>query len=468
MATEQEGPIVHEGDDNIGIKSSDDVAPDKTDTSEAKGTSATQADYDAAAKPKMTSTAQSKNADTSKSKTASTARRTNTSKSKAASTSKRGPKKTSHEKHYRISDLRTFTPAKRHRFLRWFCGSILIGLALLTIMCTILHNDGEAERGTWWESNEDTYTVDLGHADEVAADNDAVHVSVGTYLETIKNISIKNSTFEESMLVWFRWDGSPDLDMANHFQVYKGAINKKEILSQSTVGDTHYQLVRIDTTVNKVFYTSRFPLDSHQLRTYIESNYDATQVAFDGDIDNSGINDGAMISGYDITNHQCDITAHQYKTTESDPTLSEPPTDYEYMTAATLERSGIGTYFKCFIAMYGTTLWVLIMLYIASHHRVDPLGMIPGALFGTVSNIMVGAALLPDALDMGLLEFVNIWGILTIVVVAIYIIQINNIRSEYGRNDEAGARFFGRGMFYLATGFALIGNIALPLSAIID
>jgi hypothetical protein len=91
--------------------------------------------------------------------------------------------------------------------------------------------------------------------------------------------------------------------------------------------------------------------------------------------------------------------------------------------------------------------------------------MIPGALFGTVSNIMVGAALLPDALDLGLLEFVNIWGILTIVMVAVYIIQINNIRSEYGRRDEAFSKFFGRAMFYIALVFALSGNIALPLVA---
>ena len=59
MTTEQEGPIVHEGDDNIGVKRSDEELSTELDekTSEPKATSATQADHNAAAKPKTTSAA---------------------------------------------------------------------------------------------------------------------------------------------------------------------------------------------------------------------------------------------------------------------------------------------------------------------------------------------------------------------------------------------------------------------------
>jgi hypothetical protein len=147
------------------------------------------------------------------------------------------------------------------------------------------------------------------------------------------------------------------------------------------------------------------------------------------------------------------------------PPVTSAPVTSEFVTALTFRRNGLGLYFKCFIAMYGTTLWVLIMLYICGHHRVDPLGMIPGALFGTVSNIMVGAALLPDALDMGLLEFVNVWGILTILATAVVIIQVNNIRSQYGRKDEPFAGFIGRVMFYIIAVIAIAGNILLPAFA---
>lgn len=369
------------------------------------------------------------------------------------------------KRHYTIGDIKDFAPHKRRMFYKWFWGSIALAIILLAYMSVSLYNDGIQEKSTWWENNVPTYTANLDEAQSKAAAHDAVHVKVGTYIETFRNVSIKNSNYEVTMLVWFRWSGHENLDMANNFTVYKGLINKKEVLSQSTVGDEHYQLVRMDVTLNKVFYTSRFPLESHQLRIFIESEYDATEVIFDGDTENSTINSAATIAGYNVKNVQFAETAHTYPSTESDPTLVYPTTDSEYMTAITIGRAGFGLYLKCFIAMYGTTLWVLIMLYICGHYRVDPLGMIPGALFGTVSNIMVGAALLPDALDLGLLEFVNIWGILTIVAVAVYIIQINNIRSEYGRKDEAFSKFFGRAMFYIALVFAVSGNILLPAIA---
>ena len=106
---------------------------------------------------------------------------------------------------------------------------------------------------------------------------------------------------------------------------------------------------------------------------------------------------------------------------------------------------------------------MLITLFICTYHRVDPLSMIPAALFGTVTNIMVGANLLPDALQLGLLEFVNIFGIVTILAVAMTIININRIRNKY--EDRDFASFYGRVMFYTILVLVVAGNIILPMSA---
>lgn len=89
--------------------------------------------------------------------------------------------------------------------------------------------------------------------------------------------------------------------------------------------------------------------------------------------------------------------------------------------------------------------------------------MIPAALFGTVSNIMVGANLLPDALEVGLLEYVNIWGIFTILAVTISVINVNRIRSKF--EDRDFAKFFGRVMFYSIITLTLLGHVLMPLSA---
>lgn len=102
-------------------------------------------------------------------------------------------------------------------------------------------------------------------------------------------------------------------------------------------------------------------------------------------------------------------------------------------------------------------------MFLCTYHRVDPLSMIPAALFGTVSNIMVGANLLPDALEIGLLEYVNAWGIFTIIAGALTIININRIRNKHG--DKRFAALFGRVMSFTLMFIVILGHILMPLSA---
>jgi len=135
----------------------------------------------------------------------------------------------------------------------------------------------------------------------------------------------------------------------------------------------------------------------------------------------------------------------------------------EIITALEINRSSYGLYFKCFIALAGTLLWSLIALFICIYHHVDPLGMLPGALFGAVGNIMVGASLLPDALETGLLEYVNIWGILIIMGVTIAIININRLRKKYKDEEKGFVHFYGRSMFYTILAFTVIGMFLFPL-----
>ena len=367
--------------------------------------------------------------------------------------------------HLGFGDLKGLAKWQKRMLIIWFIVFIGAAAAFLVYACGNMVKASNQEEATWYQEGTDnaSYTADNARAQELADQYGATHVLVGTYVETVNSVSIKNSQYVVTMSAWFRWEGDPDLDMAHHFSIYKGEIDNLVVVDDETVGDTHYQMCTFTATVNKVFYTSRFPLESAQLRLFVESGYTADRVIFEPDLDHSSINEGAYIAGYSIDDMDWGLTAHEYDNNESNPVIERAPVDSEYVTAITLRRTGFGLFFKCFIAMYGTTLWVLIMLYICGHHRVDPLGMIPGALFGTVSNIMVGAALLPDALDLGLLEYTNIWGVMTILACAIAIIQINNIRSEHGRQNEAFAQFFGRAMCYLITPIVIIGNLLLPL-----
>ena len=358
--------------------------------------------------------------------------------------------------------LKGMKPWQKRRLFITLALVLGISIAFLVSTCTALYQDKVSEKGYWEAALTPTDSA-LEHLSLV--DGNATQVSVGTYLETFKELSLKNSSYRMEFLLWFRWNGDEELDMANNFRIYKGTVNKLQVVKDYHENGENYQLLRVDASVFKNYWTIRFPLESHQLRMYIESNYTADRVVFVNDKENCGINGNLDIPGYNLVRHDTGIFTVGSDTSNGDPEVSGTAINSEFVTALEVNRDSWGLYLKCFIALFGTSVWVLIALFINTYHHVDPLSMIPAALFGTVSNIMVGANLLPDVLQMGLLEFVNIWGVMTILSVAMVIININRIRNKY--QDKDFAAFYGRVMFYTILVLVIAGHIALPLSALL-
>ena len=334
--------------------------------------------------------------------------------------------------------------------------------SFLIYACITLISDKMGEE-KYWESDltpwQDTEKVD-------SISKDATHVTMGTYIIDFKDMNLDDSDFEVVARVWFKWKGDDDLDMAHNFTVYRGAINKLTVIEDTTdEEDNHYQLVSFDVTISKAFWTVRFPLESHQLKMYIQSEWNLARVIFENDPESGTLNSSIDISGFKVLRAASCALTYKYPIAMGNP-LAEKETGHlyiaEHLTEVEINRNGFSLYLMCFIAMFGTTIWALIALFICTYHRVDPLGMLPGALFGTVSNVMIGANKVP-AMQNGLLLFMNVFGIATILSTAITIISINRIRSKY--EDRAFAKQFGKMMFYTEVTLVVLGNVLMPVSA---
>jgi hypothetical protein len=336
---------------------------------------------------------------------------------------------------------------------------IASGVIYLGITCSLLLQDKITTEDNW-----NRYMSETG--DETAVTNavnaGATPVAVGTYIENFKSISIKNCNFEVEGLIWFRWTGDDTLNPAANFRFYKGTTKTTKLKDITADNGEHYQLVRFDTVITRNFWNRRFPLETHQLNIYAESNYPIERMVFTADAD-SGMNNNLSISGYNIIKYGTLVRSQQYDSKNGDPTLNQPVTTSEYLTAIMINRSSWGTYIKCFIALVGTITWVMITLFICTYHRVDPLTMIPAALFGTVTNLMVGANLLPDAMEVGLLEYVNFFGIAIILIGATGVINVNRIRNKY--ESRAFSSYYGSVYLVTLLTFTIIGNILLPVCA---
>ncbi len=358
--------------------------------------------------------------------------------------------------------FKNMEPWQKKKLVSNFLIVLVIGVIFLSYTTTTLYQDKMGEEYYW--NNALTVPSDI-QSDVDKFSTNAVRVETGTYVTNLKEVNLKGSNFRVSFLLWFKWKGNDDLDMKNNFRVYKGYMNKMEVIKDEKVGDMNYQQVRCDVTVTKEYWTVRFPLESHQLRVYVESNYLVDEVLLIPDTEASGINPNLGIAGYEIDRHATGSYAIRYNTNFSDPKLPEDGNQVssEHVTALQINRTDAGLYIKCIVALVGTLTWVLITLYICTYHYVDPLSMIPAALFGTVANVMVGANLLPDALQAGLVEYVNFWGVSMILMAAVVIININRIRKKF--EDKDFSKTYGRVMFFTLLTYVLAGNILMPICA---
>ena len=346
----------------------------------------------------------------------------------------------------------------------WIWQLVLVVIFGLFIGLTsyFLYSDKKMEDIYWKKYlNENTRLTEIQQKESRAA----TQVLTGVYVENINEVNIRNSNYTVTFQLWFRWDDDKKLNMMENYEIYNGQIDSQEVMKDIVVDGIRYQLARIKATVAKTFWTTRFPLGSYQLRFYIEPKEAISDIVLIPDKGTSYINENINISGFNVKRFETSRFIKVYKNNRSEPAFNPiiSRTVTEYLTSIELNRENVGLYIKCFIALVGTLGWVLIVLFICTYHKVNPLSMIPGALFGTVSNILVGANLVPDALHIGLLEFVNMLGILVIIFVSFSIITINRQRTHY--KEEEFASFLGKHIFWLITFFTILGNILLPLSA---
>lgn len=350
-------------------------------------------------------------------------------------------------------------PAQRKK-LRIYKYIYIIAAVSFLCYCTFdLISDKMAENGYW----DSAMTTSSDVAKEAAAlDGSAEKVQVGTHIGDIKNFNIEDSAFTVSGSVWFKWTGDPDLDMAHHFSIYKGTIKDSKVSQEIHDGNTNYQLVDFEATISKEFWTKRFPLESHQIRMYIMSDYPVDDVVFTDDKANSKVADNLSVTGFKTLRSATDTLFYKLDTSYGEPGIKDKVIVSEHVTQIEISRSSVGLYLICFISLFGTVIWALISLYICTYHRVDPLSLLPGALFGAAANVIVGANRVAN-IQSGLLLYVNILGISTILIVSLLIIVINRIRAHY--EDREYAAYFGKVMFRWVALFTIVGNILLPVSS---
>lgn len=359
---------------------------------------------------------------------------------------------------------------QKRKVLLWTGTIFLIAVLYLGVTCHFLYANKKEADAQWGERLDYSAELTDGEAD---LSKDAVRVSVSSYLEGIQNIEIRESRCSAVFQVCFAWkdgaelDGEKLTDMSEQITVYNGKIESLEVMdNRVNEKGIRIQKMRLSAVISNVFETTRFPLSSYQIRYYLMPKATIEKMIWIPDRENCRVNGSMKIAGFELK--RSDANVFYYRTAEKiqydgQTALDEENVYSEFLMSMEFNRSSWGVYIKCIIALIGTSVWAFLMLLSCTHHRVDSLGMIPAVLFGTVSNILVGANLIPDAMDTGLLEFINIWGIYTIIIISVVIMQMNQLRKN--PENEEFTVYFGKWMIAVIFITTVIGHILLPVTA---
>jgi hypothetical protein len=252
-----------------------------------------------------------------------------------------------------------------------------------------------------------------------------VEVSVGIYLNQVRELSLRDSQFVADFWVWFRWKKGAAVDPLATFEIVGGDIQSRVNEGREDLpgGEWSYATARIVARVVQVLDVSQFPQDRHRLVIAIEDGeHEDFELTYAADSANSRIDPNVHVPGFQVANFETVIAQHAYKTNYGDVTL---PTNSEskysrFEFALNIERPGFGYTLKLVWGMWLSAIVALLALFIKPIN-VDPrFGLGVGAIFAAMANQYLVSSALPDSATVTSADIV---GMATIVVILICVAE---------------------------------------------
>ncbi len=169
-------------------------------------------------------------------------------------------------------------------------------------------------------------------------------VKVGIYPVDIYDIDFQSNTCYITAYVWLIWKGKVDptatLEFANAVEEW-GMMSTAAYEEPIELPDgSSYQSMRVNGRFYQPYDLRRFPLDSQYISIYVEDSarsYD--QVVFVADRENTGIDAGMVIPGWNVEGFTSQTLIHDYLTNFGDSSVTSPSKYTSLLYQITIERN---------------------------------------------------------------------------------------------------------------------------------
>jgi hypothetical protein len=250
-------------------------------------------------------------------------------------------------------------------------------------------------------------------------------VIIGTYLERIEDLNIKESYWTYEFYLWFKWNpneidflGEKSLAHQNElpFTVINGEILKTDLVDRYTdsINKVEYIQYYVKAKSTQFFDVSLYPIDKHDLIIPIEHKWiDRKNLYFEPDTKDSKVSSRVMVNGYEKDNSVKMIEKpHAYKSARGNPKFSS---DYkvdfsQYRMAVRIYKGGISVILKLFLILY-----IAVLVTFIAPFAPDPSRYTVGALFTAAGGSYILASKLPSTNVFSLAEIINAFCIVLIV-----------------------------------------------------
>jgi hypothetical protein len=286
-------------------------------------------------------------------------------------------------------------------------------------------------------------------------------VYVGTYVNRIRDLSLRDGSVVIDFWVWFRWRGT-EVAPLESFEIVNGEILSRtegELLDDAGM---NYTSSRVVARIFHIFDVRSFPYDDHTVKIELEDQENEDhRIRYIPDVDNAGIDPSVAVAGWAPSSLPPSVASHLYHS------------NYGFTSLGTNAESAYSRYTHS-LHLHRTSrfaivrlVWVawlgVVLALVALRVRVTDLdarfGLGTGSIFAATANTYLVNEILPETDTLTLVEQINLYAVACIF--ASLFVSIASLRLVYRGRVERAERLDYVALVVLATVFLALNAVTL-------
>ena len=231
---------------------------------------------------------------------------------------------------------------------------------------------------------------------------------VGVFITSLYDLSLPENSFNADFWIWFNYRNDSITPLQN-FEITNAKEVEYSLATTEKKGNINWATQKCRTTVKKQWNIEDFPFDKQKLTIIVEeAENDLDAMVYLPDKKNSKLNKDINIEGWLIKDFEVHTGISTYETTYGDPELSGHSAYTNFEIIVSLERVGLGLFFKLFIGVY-IAFAISVLVFFIDPVDVDPrFGLSVGSLFAAVGNKYIVDSILPETITFTLVDKVHL------------------------------------------------------------